>query len=491
MEAPPPHFTPPPQAPDEPPQETKGTEEEPWGDEDPLLWSAQRARRHALWGSFTIAFLILLFEGGLYALFTTALYEGSVEGKGGLILLLLTPFFLAVVAAVATGALARNVGRMSRQPGAPEGARPARAVLWFSTLLWALLFIVFPASLRVQTEPNPGEDPFPIGILTVLPLYMGFCVAIYTTGAALATWSERRKLEQGLVMLLGWAALGMFLILPAVISTWNLGSESPEVDWDSAIWWLRFGHFFATLVPWLIVVGLHYVYGRVIYRIELELEETGAPPMPASPGAGCPRCGGSLMVHPRTQEVFCTACGAGLSDEAASEVEGSPLDIFVEQAQPPAPTTVPAPTHASAPPVEAPPAQPSSAAPGVCQFCGGELGVLSATQQIYCTACGAGLPKGQRTAPPTGAPPPAPAPSAAPVPVVPPTASPPPGGPQVATPPVQPPASGPPAQHATTPPPSSGRCTNCGSALTIHPRTQDVFCPACGAGLRPEPEPPW
>ena len=84
---PPPPVTahPPPMAP-LPPETSK---EEPWGAEDPLLWSARRARFHTVWGSVAIAFLVLLFGAGMYTLFTVAIYEGDIEGHSSLILLFL------------------------------------------------------------------------------------------------------------------------------------------------------------------------------------------------------------------------------------------------------------------------------------------------------------------------------------------------------------------------------------------------------------------
>ncbi len=447
---------PPPMAPP-PPDAGKA---EPWGQEDPLLWSARRARLHAIWGSAAIALFVLMFGAGMYSLFTAAIYDGGIEGHPSLILLVLSPFLLAIVGAVATGALARNVGRMSRQPLAPAGAGTARSLLWFSVFLWLLLFIIFPLSLTVTTEPGEGGDePFPIGIITVLPVYIGFCVAIYTTGAAYAAWSDENKVESILIIGLAWAAFAMFLLLPAVINSWDLGSETPNVDWDSAVWWLRFGNLFPAIAPWLIVVGLYFIHGRNITLLEEAVELDGLPPTHGAPGDvtsgdACPRCGGSISTHPRTLETFCSACGWGLQPEGTGPVivDASPApthgtDLFVEQPRPAAP----------APPVQ----EPAAPATMTCSRCGGELAVLSRTRQIYCTACGAGLPSGEGPAPPVTPPPvPPPAPAAPQAPVSPPT--------------TQPSAGAPP-----------GPCPLCGAPTTVHPRTGERFCPACGAGLGP------
>ncbi len=448
------------------PSET--SKEEPWGDEDPLLWSAGRARTHALWGSAAIALFVLLFGVGMYALFTAAIYEGTIEGEPSLILLLLSPFILAIVGAVAAGALARNVGRMAKQPLSPAGARTARGILWLSVFLWIMLLVVFPLSLTVTTEPdNPDNDPFPIGILTVLPVYIGFCVAIYSTGASYAAWSRENKVECMLIIGLAWAAFAMFLLLPAVIDSWNLGAEDPDVNWDSAVWWLRFGNLFPAIAPWLIVFGLYFVHTRSISLLKEELEgEPAPPPHVAAAGAtsadSCPSCGGNLSVHPRTLEVFCAACGWGLRPEIEAQVVVDPT---------------PAPTHRDDLFVEQTPASPD---PGFCTDCGSKMAVLTKTQQAYCPGCGAGLP-GQQQRPPT--PEAHLAPSQPPPPAV---AATPPSVPQ--GPPSAPPAAPPSAQAPSQPQPpaSPGKCPLCGAMLAVHPRTGERFCPACGAGLRPE-----
>jgi predicted RNA-binding Zn-ribbon protein involved in translation (DUF1610 family) len=450
-----------------PSDEGKG---EPWGEDDPLLWSARRARVHALWGSSVIALFVLMFGAGMYALFTAAIYEGDIEGNASLIILFISPFILAIVGAVAAAALARNVGKMSKQPLAPPGAKTARGILWLSVFLWLLLFLVFPASLLVTTGSNEGgEEPFPIGIITVLPVYIGFCVAIYTTGASFATWSENNKAECLLVMGLAWAAFAMFLLLPAVVSSWNLGAEDPNINWESAVWWLRFGNLFPAIAPWMIVFGLYFIHNRSISILEEAIQEdVGPPPYGAPVGTtsadSCPACGGNLSVHPKTLEVFCAACGWGLTpeEEGPLVVDASPApthadDMFVEQA----------PAHAS--PVTAPTVR-------FCTACGDQL---SDEVKNFCTSCGAKIlgreqpppepqPSQQVQAPaqvaPAPAPAPTPAPAPAPAPAVPPTPAPAPGPQQ----------------------PASDKCPLCGSPVAIHPRTGERFCPACGAGLRPE-----
>jgi predicted RNA-binding Zn-ribbon protein involved in translation (DUF1610 family) len=495
---PPPSYVP-------PPEPAKG---EPWGEEDPLLWSARRARFHAIWGSSAIALFVLLFGIGMYTLFTAAIYEGDIEGNGGLILLLLSPFVLAIVGAVATGALARNVGRMSRQPLAPSGARTARSILWFSVFLWIMLLVVFPLSLTVTTEGNnSGEDPFPIGIITVLPVYIGLCVAIYATGASYSAWAENNKVECLLIIGLGWAAFAMFLLLPAVVSSWNIGAENPDINWDSAVWWLRFGNIFPAIAPWLIVVGLYFVHNRSLALLEEGVMGDTLPPSYVAPGGNtsadaCPSCGGNLSVHPRTLELFCAACGWGLQPEAEGPivVDATPAPShaeygFMEQTPAPAPAPVVA-AYAAAPPAaptaaltSAPTAAPSAAPqeplPSFCGDCGGKMSVLVKTQQVYCTSCGAGLPGSQpaptphvqQTQQPAVAPPPAQAPPPSPVPPL--------------RPPPVPPA--PPAQAVSAPvpapaplPSAPGNCPLCGARVAVHPRTGERFCPACGAGLGPE-----
>lgn len=484
--APQPQMPAPPQYADPPSPEP--TKKEPWGQEDPLLWSAARARIHAIWGSTAIALFVLLFGVGMYVLFTAAIYEGDIEGNPSLILLLLSPFLLAIIGAVAAGAMARNVGRMSKQPLAPAGAGTARGILWLSVFLWIMLLIVFPLSLTVTTEPdNPDNDPFPIGILTVLPVYIGLCLAVYATGASYAAWSRDNKVECMLIIGLAWAAFAMFLLLPAVIGSWNLGSEDPDVSWDSAVWWLRFGSLFPAIAPWLIVFGLYFVHNRSISLIEEDLEGEPLPPPPgASMGTtsadSCPSCGGNLSVHPKTLEVFCGACGWGLRPEVDGPVMADPTpapthmdDLFVERT--PAPVTV------AGVPSAAAPTDTTSPDPGYCGDCGNKLSVLTKTHLVYCPACGAGLPgtrreqappiQTQQASPPVQTQVPAPLPATSPEPVQ--------------EPPIQPyapPTS--PAPVAVQERPSPGNCPICGAMLAVHPRTGERFCPACGAGLRPE-----
>ncbi|MCK5254029.1 MAG: hypothetical protein KAQ96_13810, partial [Thermoplasmata archaeon] len=461
-----------------PPEPSK---EEPWGAEDPLLWSARRARFHAIWGSAAIAFLVMAFGIGMYTLFTAAIYEGNIEGNSSLIILLLTPFILAIVGAVATGALARNVGRMSKQSLAPAGAKTARSILWFSVFLWIMLLVMFPISFTINTDPGGSEDePFPIGIITVLPVYIGFCVAIYTSGAAYAAWSENNKVECMLIIGLAWAAFAMFLLLPAVVSSWNLGAEDPDINWDSAVWWLRFGNLFPAITPWLIVFGLYYVHNRSMTILEetINVGEGPSPigaPVGATSADACPTCGSGLSVHPTTLEVFCAACGWGLRPEAEEPlvVDAAPalthdVDLFVEQV----PQTAPA--------VAAPTAATPQAS-NACNICGGELAMLTQIQQIYCTGCGAGLPGKEHQQPPQAqAPHPAQAPSPGPIPAPSPTPDPVP--PQSVPAPAPAPVPAPvPASAPTQPAP--GNCPLCGAPVAVHPRTGERFCPACGAGL--------
>jgi hypothetical protein len=277
-----------------------------------MVWCARRARLHALWGCTAIAFLILIFGAGMYGLFTMALYEGDVEGASGLLLLLLSPFILTAVGAVASGALALTAGRMRALPEAPSKVGIARGVHWLSAILWLLLFVVFIGSLFVQRQGD-----FPVGILTLLPFYMGLCVAVYTTGAALLAWSDSNRIESMMVIGLGWVALIMFLILPITVATWEWGESAV----DSVIFWIRFGNLFGAIVPWLIVLGLFYINGRSLRMAEDRFAKHAADAyefreiVPETSPGTCPDCGGNQNVHPRTQEVFCPACGAGLTPE--------------------------------------------------------------------------------------------------------------------------------------------------------------------------------
>ncbi len=362
------------------------------------MWCARKVRRLTLMSSATIAFLILLFGAGMYNLFTIVIYEGeeSLEGEGavGLVLLLITPLALAIAGGILTAILARNVGRLAEQPGAPSGAPMAKLVLWLSSALWFFLFIVF--FIAILTTVEGGEEgsdgDFPVGLLTILPVYMGLCLAVFTSGAALATASEENRLESFLVLGLGWAAFIVFLILPALLSSWDIGSGNETVDWDSVIFWLRFGNLFPAVLPWLIVLALNWTHVR---SIDI-LGASGTVPSVSTFGAvsngsrgnGCDRCGGALSVHPKTQEVFCTACGAGLASEEVVVEAGASADLFVEQQRPPEPTLEPARTHTVPPPV----AGPVHADPDACTICGGKLATLTMSQQLYCTVCGDGLP---------------------------------------------------------------------------------------------------
>ena len=428
----------------------------------------------------------------MYTLFTIVIYEGEeqLEGEGavGLILLLITPLALAIAGGIMTAILARSVGRLAEQPGAPSGAPMAKLVLWLSSALWFFLFIVF--FIAILTTVEGGEEgsdgDFPVGLLTILPVYMGLCLAVFTSGAALATASEENRLESFLVLGLGWAAFIVFLILPALLSSWNIGSGNETIDWNSVTFWLRFGNLFPAVLPWLIVLALNWTHVR---SIDI-LGASGTVPSVTTFGAvsngsrgnGCDRCGGALSVHPKTQEVFCTACGAGLASEEVVVTAGTSADLFVEQQRPPGPTLEPAPTHTVPPPV----AGPVHADPDVCTICGGKLATLTMSQQLYCTGCGAGLP-GDRTEQPAD--PIQQAPPTQPVQQAPP--------PQQVQPPQPQALSQPPPAPvvATAPPPAAPRaqtkCSNCGGAMTVHPRTKEMFCPACGAGLSQEPHVPW
>ncbi|MCK4970141.1 MAG: hypothetical protein KAS77_06435 [Thermoplasmata archaeon] len=492
-----------------PPPPQGPSKAEPWGSEDPLMWCARKVRRLTLMSSASIAFLILLFGAGMYTLFTIVIYEGEeqleAEGAAGLILLLITPLALAIAGGIMTAILAKNVGRLAKQPGAPSGASMAKLVLWLSSALWFFLFIVF--FIAILTTAEGGEEgsdgDFPVGLLTILPVYMGLCLAVFTSGAALAAASEENRLESFLVLGLGWAAFIVFLILPAMISSWNIGSGNETIDWDSVTFWLRFGNLFPAVLPWLIVLALNWTHVRSINILgasgTVQSVTTFGAASNGSRGNGCDRCGGALSVHPKTQEVFCTACGAGLASEEIVVEAGASADLFVEQQRPPEPTLEPAPTHTVPPPVAAP----VHAEPEACTICGGKLATLTMSQQLYCTGCGAGLP-GKESKQPAGpeqqAPSPQPAPQAPlnaqiqqppasqPVQQAPPLQQVQPQ-PQVRSQPPQAPVV-PPAQPPAAPR-APGKCSNCGGAMTVHPRTKEMFCPACGAGLSQEPHVPW
>ncbi len=458
--APPPQIMPPGVQVQPPPAEP--TKEEPWGYEDPLLWAAGKARVSTIWGSAAIALFVFLYGVGMYLLFTDLRLDFEVDNPGSLVILFVTPFFLSVVAAVGSWRLAKYVGIMSRQPLAPEGSRTARGVLWFSVLLWAILWLAFLVAIFTTIDQGAEDDGFPWGMVTSFPAYLGLCIGIYTTGAAYSTWSRNNKVESLLIIGLAWAAFAMFLLLPAVVGSWNLEAENPDVNWDSVVWWLRFGSLFPAVAPWLIVFGLYFVHTRNIQLLEEELEGDSVPPPVGAPAGttaadSCPSCGGNLSVHPKTLEVFCAACGWGLRPEMEEPqvVDASPApthsdDLFIEQT-----TGTPA-TDAA----------PASADPGFCGDCGTKRAVLSKTDQVYCPGCGAGLSPQVEGADTTPPPAPAPSPTVVPSQPVPPQA--------------------PPAPAPSQPPRAPGNCPLCGAMLAVHPKTGDRFCPACGAGLRPE-----
>lgn len=214
----------------------------------------------------------------------------------------------------------------------------------------------------------------------------------------------------------------------------------------------------------------------------------------ATSAESCPSCGGNLSVHPKTLEVFCAACGWGLRPETEAHIVVDPT---------------PAPTHADDLFVEQ---TPSATDPGYCRNCGTKMAILTKTQQAYCPGCGAGL-SGQDQQPthalvPEPTPIPAPVPAAAPAPspdaqpvpaFVPAPVTPHPPAPAHASAtvhtPVHPPdpgaatmqaQAGTPAPAQSPQPPAPGKCPICGAMLALHPRTGERFCPACGAGLRPE-----
>ena len=430
-----------------------------------MLWSARRARVSAIWGSAVVALFVSLYGIGIYLLFTDFWLDQDLDNPGSLVLLFLSPFILSVVAGIASWRLAKYVGILSKQPLAPEGSKTARRILWFSVFLWAILWLAFLVSIATSIDQSkPEGDRFPSGIIISFPVFLGFCVGIYSTGAAFSAWSKDNKVETLLIIGLAWAAFAMFLLLPTVINSWHLESETPNVEWDNAVWWLRFGSLFPAIAPWLIVVGLYFVHGRSIALLKeaVELDKLPRPygsPADATSGDACPRCGGSISTHPRTLETFCSACGWGLQPEDSGPVivDAAPApthgtNMFVEQPKP-----------APAPPAQ----EPAARTPLTCSQCGGELAVLSQTRQIYCTACGAGLPSERQLAPPS---------TPEPASVAPPPAA--------AAPPVPPsaPAPSPPPPSAGVPP---GPCPLCGAPTTVHPRTGERFCPACGAGLRP------
>jgi uncharacterized Zn finger protein (UPF0148 family) len=449
----------------------------------------------------------------MYGFFSDLRFDQEVDNWAAVVALFVTPFILSGVGAVAAWRLAKYVGIMSKQPLAPEGTKLARVILWFSVFTWGILWLVFLIAIFLSIDQSsPDEDQFPWGMVTSFPVYMGLCLGIYTTGAAYSAWARNNKVEALLVIGLAWAAFAMFLLLPMVINSWGLDSENPTFDWDSIVWWLRFGSLFPAIAPWLIVFGLYSIHNRSISILEEDILEDAGPPAQvatatATAADACPNCGGNLSVHPKTLEVFCAACGWGLTAE-----EEAPIVV----------DTSPAPTHATDMFVEqAPPQQPSEGAPGPIMFCTACGEKLAGGALRFCTACGAKIPgrepqmqqaqqqqqpqqpqqsqqpqvaqqqqQPQQAQPPTpvqpppqvpayghAAPPvpePSPLPPSTPIPtpVPSPAATP---DPAPAPPPVQAPSQ-----------PSPGKCPLCGSPTAVHPRTGERFCPACGAGLRPE-----
>ena len=266
-----------------------------------------------------MAALLVTFGAGLYLVFTYFLYEGApAKGErgpvGGFLLLVLSPLALSIVGAVAAWKLLGTGRGIRGRDGAPEGMGMANVALALSTLLWVLLFPLFFVLLSIKTGEN-GD--FPIGLVGYLPVYMGLCVAVYTSGAALMAWSRLTRVESGIVLAIGWGALAVFLLFPAIINP----SRVAAGDYDLVVFWFRFGALMAALLPCLSVLGLLYAHGRWIALVGMD----GPTPAGASPGpppAGplvpeshCPSCGGTLVTHPKTGSTFCPACGHGLPQE--------------------------------------------------------------------------------------------------------------------------------------------------------------------------------
>ena len=292
---------------------------EPWGAEDPVLWGARRARSQALWGSAAVAALLITFGAGLYLVFTYFLYNGQPSGGergpvGGFLLLVLSPLALSIVGMVAAWRLFRTCGAVRGRDGAPEGLGMASITLALSTLLWALLFPLFFGLLNIKSGKN-GD--FPLGLVGYLPAYMGLCVAVYISGTALMAWSKLTRVESGIALAIGWGALAVFLLFPAIINPARVTAG----HYDLIVFWFRFGALMAALLPCLAVLGLLYAHGRWIAMVSMIGSiPAGAPPgpLPAGPlvpGSPCPACGGTLVTHPKTGATFCPACGHGLPQE--------------------------------------------------------------------------------------------------------------------------------------------------------------------------------
>jgi hypothetical protein len=161
------------------------------------------------------------------------------------------------------------------------------------------------------------KGDFPIGLVGYLPAYMGLCVAVYISGAALMTWSKMTRVESGIALAIGWGSLAVFLLFPAIINPARVTAG----DYDLIVFWFRFGALMAALLPCLAVLGLLYAHGRWLAMIDMMGSvPVGAPSGSSSagtlvPGSPCPSCGGTLVTHPKTGGAFCPACGHGLPQE--------------------------------------------------------------------------------------------------------------------------------------------------------------------------------
>jgi hypothetical protein len=277
------------------------------------VWSIRKARNQALWGSIAIALLVLAFGGGWYSLFTEFIYEGegNVEGYG-LIWVVIAVLVLPIVGAVASGTLLRTGRRIRDMDDAPDGLSYANPILAISILLFLLMYVAFAGSATIT------EGDFPVGILRVFPVYVGFCIAMYVTGAAFLTWSDSTRLEAGIAMALGWGAFLMFIVYSSFLNPDRVADDG----WDQILFWLRFGLLIASILPFLVVMGLWYSYRRALELLDvekvttLELDQGADVTVDARASGGeCDSCGAVLTEHPRTGEVFCPACGAGLLSE--------------------------------------------------------------------------------------------------------------------------------------------------------------------------------
>jgi len=287
---------------------------EPWGTEDPSLWCARQARFHSLWGMLAISMFLLTFGLGCYGIITAYLYEGEEGGSkayGAFAMIILSPIILTIVGAVAAYQLFRTGRRTRGLPGAPAGLGWANLTLGLATLLWALLFFVF---LGLLTVKSGEKGDFPLGLFAYVPVYMGLCTALTLTGSSLLAWSRATRLESGLVMLLGWGSLLVFMLSAIIINPDNI---TPD-EYEKLVFWLRFGPVIASILPFFSIMGILYAHGRRLRVLEGEVV-TGVPASQhaeeiAALGA-CPRCGARRTIHPRTRELFCPACGFGLPPE--------------------------------------------------------------------------------------------------------------------------------------------------------------------------------